>query len=602
MTDGGSPLNATLSVALLMYKNGFRWWNMGYAAAVAFVLFLVILALTVDPAPAPGTAGRMKKRPAPRRPRRHRASSPLTPLVWMVSASLMPTGEASEFPPPLLSRRGRRSCTTGSSSRASRSAAPPSTASSSPSSAPRASRCLQLDGRLRLREAPLSGPRPPLRALLAALVIPAQVAMLPLFLMLRSLGLVNTYVGAAAPTPRRHLRHLPRPPVRPRDPGRPPGRRAPRGRVGVPHLLDASSCRCCARCSRRSAIFTFLATWNDFVWPLVVLTDESRYTLPVALANLVGEHVRDIELMMAGSVLTVLPVLLLFLLLQTAVHRGHHARRGEGVRHASEPAVRRPWARLLLAAPEPASRGARLLRRHRGMDRRALRGVSLTLSPDAGENGGGALRIDYDFRGHGGWAAARKEFPRELPENWAIRLRLRGEGPPQTLEFKLLDPSGKNVWWSVRRDYAVPARLDDADDPQAPGDVRLGTARAAGRSRRSARSRSRSPRRRRPRPRLDRRAVSRHRFLLPAPRRRRSPEWRSPPGAARRRVCRLDLGSRREIGGLSFFWDAADYARRYDVEVSDDGTRWRLARSITSGRRGAAPGSTFPTRTRRSSG
>ena len=63
-------------------------------------------------------------------------------------------------------------------------------------------------------------------------------------------------------------------------------------------------------------VFTFLGTWNDFLWPLIVLTDESRYTLPVALANLAGEHVQDTELMMAGAVLTVLPVLLLFLPLQ----------------------------------------------------------------------------------------------------------------------------------------------------------------------------------------------------------------------------------------------------------------------------------------------
>jgi multiple sugar transport system permease protein len=52
------------------------------------------------------------------------------------------------------------------------------------------------------------------------------------------------------------------------------------------------------------------------MWPLIVLTDESRWTLPVALANLSGEHVQDIELMMAGSVLTVMPVLLVFLFLQ----------------------------------------------------------------------------------------------------------------------------------------------------------------------------------------------------------------------------------------------------------------------------------------------
>ena len=45
MTQGG-PANATLSVVLLMYEHGFRWWNMGYAAAVAFVLFALILAVS----------------------------------------------------------------------------------------------------------------------------------------------------------------------------------------------------------------------------------------------------------------------------------------------------------------------------------------------------------------------------------------------------------------------------------------------------------------------------------------------------------------------------------------------------------------------------
>ena len=52
------------------------------------------------------------------------------------------------------------------------------------------------------------------------------------------------------------------------------------------------------------------------MWPLIVLSDESLYTLPVALASLSREHVQDNELMMAGSVVTILPVLLLFLILQ----------------------------------------------------------------------------------------------------------------------------------------------------------------------------------------------------------------------------------------------------------------------------------------------
>ncbi|MFN2421105.1 MAG: carbohydrate ABC transporter permease [Gemmatimonadota bacterium] len=46
MTQGG-PLQSTMSVVLLMYEQGFRWWNMGYAAAIAFVLFLIIFAVTL---------------------------------------------------------------------------------------------------------------------------------------------------------------------------------------------------------------------------------------------------------------------------------------------------------------------------------------------------------------------------------------------------------------------------------------------------------------------------------------------------------------------------------------------------------------------------
>ena len=64
------------------------------------------------------------------------------------------------------------------------------------------------------------------------------------------------------------------------------------------------------------AVFAFLGSWNDFMWPLIVLTEGELHTLPVALASLSREHVQDIELMMAGAVITVLPVLALFLLLQ----------------------------------------------------------------------------------------------------------------------------------------------------------------------------------------------------------------------------------------------------------------------------------------------
>src|SRR6185312_3851881 len=64
------------------------------------------------------------------------------------------------------------------------------------------------------------------------------------------------------------------------------------------------------------AILTFLTAWNDFMWPLIELTGQGHYTLPLGLASLAREHTEGTEQMMAGSVLTVLPVLVLFLAMQ----------------------------------------------------------------------------------------------------------------------------------------------------------------------------------------------------------------------------------------------------------------------------------------------
>lgn len=63
-------------------------------------------------------------------------------------------------------------------------------------------------------------------------------------------------------------------------------------------------------------IFTFMAAWNDFMWPLIVLNDNDMYTLPVALANMLGEYHQQTELMLAGAVITVLPVMIVFAVLQ----------------------------------------------------------------------------------------------------------------------------------------------------------------------------------------------------------------------------------------------------------------------------------------------
>ncbi len=58
MTPDGGPLNATLTIVMLMYREGFRWWNMGYAAAVAFILFALVIVATLF--------SRLVRRPAAR--------------------------------------------------------------------------------------------------------------------------------------------------------------------------------------------------------------------------------------------------------------------------------------------------------------------------------------------------------------------------------------------------------------------------------------------------------------------------------------------------------------------------------------------------------
>ncbi|MGQ0721852.1 MAG: discoidin domain-containing protein [Candidatus Eiseniibacteriota bacterium] len=85
-------------------------------------------------------------------------------------------------------------------------------------------------------------------------------------------------------------------------------------------------------------------------------------------------------------------------------------------------------------------------------------GVAMKLSSEPGSRGQ-CLRLDFRFAG-GGWAIARRDAPVTLPRNWAFRFRVRGECAPNHLEFKLVDASGENVWWSVQRDFAFPREWD----------------------------------------------------------------------------------------------------------------------------------------------
>ena len=64
------------------------------------------------------------------------------------------------------------------------------------------------------------------------------------------------------------------------------------------------------------AVIEFLASWNDFLWPLLVLKDRQLQTLPPGLRTLQGAYTSEYGLMMAGAVIVAVPVLVLYVFLQ----------------------------------------------------------------------------------------------------------------------------------------------------------------------------------------------------------------------------------------------------------------------------------------------
>ena len=64
------------------------------------------------------------------------------------------------------------------------------------------------------------------------------------------------------------------------------------------------------------AIMTLLWRWNDFLWPLIAIQTESRYTLPLGLASFQGAHSTNVPLLMAGTLMSQLPMLIVFILAQ----------------------------------------------------------------------------------------------------------------------------------------------------------------------------------------------------------------------------------------------------------------------------------------------
>lgn len=156
---------------------------------------------------------------------------------------------------------------------------------------------------------------------LATMMIPLQVLIVPLFVELKSFGLLNTYLGALLPTfasafgiflLRQAINQVPREldEAAMLDGA---GHFRTFFSIVLPNIRPALA---------TLTVFAFMGSWNSFLWPLVVLRKPELQTLPIALAGLQGQYVTEWDIIMAGSVVSILPMLALYIFAQKYVIQG----------------------------------------------------------------------------------------------------------------------------------------------------------------------------------------------------------------------------------------------------------------------------------------
>ena len=156
---------------------------------------------------------------------------------------------------------------------------------------------------------------------LATLMIPSQVTLIPNFLIIKTLGWYDSFAALIVPSLfsalstfllRQFYRGIP---LDLDEAARMDG--ASSARIWWQIILPLSGPVMAAL-----AIFTFQGTWNDFLWPLVVIGSDKMRTIPIGLSYFVGQYSTAWNLLMAGSVIALLPVLVIYLLAQKTFVQG----------------------------------------------------------------------------------------------------------------------------------------------------------------------------------------------------------------------------------------------------------------------------------------
>lgn len=156
---------------------------------------------------------------------------------------------------------------------------------------------------------------------LATLTLPFHVILIPLFLLMRDFGWVDSYLAVIIPgivgafnvfLMRQYIEAVP-------DELMDAARIDGASEIGIFHRIIIPLVRPALGVV---AILTFVNTWNDFLWPLVVLHDDTKYLLSIGIATMDGPYDVEIGAIMAASFLSTLPILIVFVLMQRQIIAG----------------------------------------------------------------------------------------------------------------------------------------------------------------------------------------------------------------------------------------------------------------------------------------
>ncbi len=153
---------------------------------------------------------------------------------------------------------------------------------------------------------------------LASMMIPTQVTLIPLFVIMNQLGLINTYPSVILPAMFRAfgifmmVQQM---------------RSIPDDFIEAARIDGASMFRIfrtvvlplCGSSIATLTITTFMESWNDYLWPLLMLTDKNKMTLTLALNSLNGQYGTEYNVLMAGSLISMIPIVIVYICAQKHV-------------------------------------------------------------------------------------------------------------------------------------------------------------------------------------------------------------------------------------------------------------------------------------------